>query len=59
MFLTVAMLLGMTATTVLAQQGRTELRGRVTDAQGGALPGVSITHHQPGHRHVPPDRHGR
>ena len=42
MFLTVAMLLGMTASTVLAQQGRTELRGRVTDAQGGALPGVSI-----------------
>ena len=44
-FLTVAMLVGMTATTAttaLAQQGRTELRGRITDAQGGALPGVAI-----------------
>ena len=44
-FLTVAVLVGMTATTAttaLAQQGRTELRGRITDAQGGALPGVAI-----------------
>ena len=28
---------------LLAQQGTTELRGRVIDAQGGALPGVTIT----------------
>ena len=31
------------ATPVLAQQGTTELRGRVVDAQGGALPGVTVT----------------
>ena len=30
------------ATTTHAQQGRAELRGSVTDEQGGALPGVSI-----------------
>ena len=40
--LTVVMLLGMTAAAALAQQGLTELRGRVTDEQGGALPGVAI-----------------
>lgn len=40
--LTVVMLLGTTATAALAQQGLTELRGRVTDEQGGALPGVAI-----------------
>src|SRR5262245_3997750 len=28
---------------VSAQQGTSELRGRVADAQGGALPGVSVT----------------
>ena len=37
-----AMLLGMTSAAALAQQGRTELRGRITDEQGGALPGVAI-----------------
>src|SRR3954451_14477431 len=26
-----------------AQQGTTELRGRVVDAQGGVLPGVTVT----------------
>ena len=31
------------ATPLLAQQGTTELRGRVLDASGGALPGVSVT----------------
>jgi hypothetical protein len=31
------------ATPLLAQQGTTELRGRVVDAQGGALPGVTVT----------------
>lgn len=36
----VAMLLA--ATGVSAQQGTSELRGRVTDAQGGVLPGVSV-----------------
>ena len=41
-FLAVVTLLGMTATTTLAQQGLTELRGRVTDEQGGALPGVTL-----------------
>ena len=35
-------LIGVTATTALAQQGRSELRGRVTDEQGGALPGVTV-----------------
>ena len=35
-------LVGATATTALAQQGRSELRGRVTDEQGGALPGVTV-----------------
>src|SRR5436190_9912699 len=31
------------ATPLLAQQGTTELRGRVVDSQGGALPGVTVT----------------
>ncbi len=38
----VALLLGVTATFALAQVGRTELRGRVTDEQGGVLPGVTV-----------------
>ena len=41
-FLTVAALVGVTATSALAQQGRTELRGRITDETGGALPGVTV-----------------
>src|SRR4051812_7460516 len=31
------------ATPLFAQQGTTELRGRVADAQGGILPGVTVT----------------
>ena len=31
------------ATPLYAQQGTTELRGRVQDAQGGILPGVTVT----------------
>lgn len=31
------------ATPLLAQQGTTELRGRVVDAQGAMLPGVTVT----------------
>ena len=31
------------ATSVAAQQGTSEMRGRVIDAQGGVLPGVSVT----------------
>src|SRR4029077_9493790 len=31
------------ATPLYAQQGTTELRGRVVDAQGGILPGVTVT----------------
>jgi hypothetical protein len=31
------------AVPLLAQQGTTELRGRVVDSQGGALPGVMVT----------------
>jgi hypothetical protein len=38
---TVAALITM-GTTALGQQGRSELRGRVTDDTGGALPGVSV-----------------
>ena len=38
----VALLFGAGAATTHAQQGRAELRGNVTDEQGGALPGVSI-----------------
>ncbi len=34
--------LGLVASPVFAQQGSAEVRGRVTDAQGGALPGVVI-----------------
>src|SRR5262245_58971909 len=30
------------ATPVFAQQGTTELRGRVVDAQAGVLPGVTV-----------------
>ena len=41
-FLTVAALVGAAAMPALAQQGRTELRGRVTDETGGALPGVTV-----------------
>ena len=41
-FLTVAALIGAAATAALAQQGRTELRGSVTDETGGALPGVTV-----------------
>ena len=41
-FLTVVALVGVTATSALAQQGRTELRGTVTDETGGALPGVTV-----------------
>ena len=33
----------MCAVSVFAQQGTSEIRGRLNDAQGGALPGVSIT----------------
>ena len=40
--LTLVALVGMTATSALAQQGTAELRGSVTDEQGGALPGVAI-----------------
>ena len=38
---TVAALITM-GTTALGQQGRSELRGRVTDDTGGALPGVNV-----------------
>ena len=41
-FLTIAALVGAAATAALAQQGRTELRGTVTDETGGALPGVTV-----------------
>ena len=41
-FLTVAALVGATAAPALAQVGRTELRGTVTDETGGALPGVTV-----------------
>ena len=37
-----ALALGFVANPVMAQQGSAEVRGRVTDAQGGALPGVAI-----------------
>jgi carboxypeptidase family protein len=40
LFLTLMVLL--LATPLLAQQGTTDLRGRVVDAQGGALPGVTV-----------------
>ena len=38
----VALALALTAANALAQQGSSELRGRVTDDQGAALPGVAI-----------------
>ena len=41
-FLTVVALVGVTATSALAQQGTTELRGAITDETGGALPGVTV-----------------
>ena len=37
------LLLLLFAVPVWAQQGTTELRGRVVDAQGGVLPGVTVT----------------
>ena len=39
----VVALLGAGATSAWAQVGRAELRGRVVDQQGGALPGVLVT----------------
>jgi hypothetical protein len=36
-------LVGLLAAPVAGQQGTTELRGRVVDAQGGVLPGVTVT----------------
>ena len=33
----------MCAASAFAQQGTSEIRGRLNDAQGGALPGVSVT----------------
>ena len=41
-FTAVVALVCVTATSALAQIGRSELRGRVTDEQGGALPGVTV-----------------
>ena len=41
-FLIVGGLIGATAAPAMAQQGRTELRGSVTDETGGALPGVTV-----------------
>jgi len=38
----VALALSLTAASALAQQGSSELRGRVTDEQGAVLPGVAI-----------------
>ena len=38
----IALLLVLVATTASAQQGTTELRGRVQDAQGAVLPGVTV-----------------
>ena len=32
----------LTATTAAAQQGTSELRGRVLDAQGAVLPGLDV-----------------
>ena len=41
-FLIVGALVGAAAAPALAQVGRTELRGTVTDETGGALPGVTV-----------------
>ena len=37
-----SMVLSVTASLALAQQGTSELRGRAVDQQGGALPGVAV-----------------
>jgi Carboxypeptidase regulatory-like domain/TonB dependent receptor-like, beta-barrel len=42
MFLALGMLATVVATPAWAQQGTTELRGRVADDQGGVLPGVTV-----------------
>ncbi len=39
----VVCVLALSATSLAAQQGTTEIRGDVRDAQGGALPGVTVT----------------
>ena len=39
----IVMALLMVASAASAQQGTTEVRGRVSDAQGGVLPGVTVT----------------
>ena len=39
----------------LAQQGTTEVRGRVLDSQGAVLPGRHRHGAEPGHGHVPRD----
>ncbi len=53
-------------TSAVGQQGRSELRGSVTDDTGGALPGVSVVvtnqdtgTFRPGYRHVPRVDHQR
>jgi hypothetical protein len=40
--LCLALLMAVPSAAVLAQQGTTELRGQVTDAQGSVLPGVTV-----------------
>ena len=37
-----ALLIALLAAPAFAQQGTTELRGRVVDAQGAVLPGVTV-----------------
>src|SRR4051794_28513804 len=42
-FVGIFLMLVLAAAPVWAQQGTTELRGRVVDSQGGVLPGVTVT----------------
>ena len=46
-----SILLFLSVSVAGAQQGTSELRGRVIDQQGAVLPGVAIVVHQPGQRH--------
>ena len=48
-----------TAAAAFAQQGTADLRGRVIDQQGAALPGVTVIVSESGQRAVPRDRERR
>ena len=47
------------AGSAFAQQGTTEIRGRVIDTSNAAVPGATVDRQEPEHRHVPRDHQRR